>query len=162
MGRLAEISGVRIVQVNEPYEAEYSFIPCAKATLSAGGGSLETTGETDGELAFRKDWLRTRTRTNPDDLRVMHVFDDSMSPTVDHNDIVLVDQSEHAKELVEDKVYAIRWCGELFIKRFKKCPGELLFSGDNEARRYKDVHVRPENPDDFAVIGRILWAGKEL
>ncbi len=161
LGRLADASGLRIVENDVPDESKYVFIPKAKAVLSGGGGSLESSGETESSLAFLRIWIKNK-GTNPKSLKVMSVFDDSMSPTIDDGDIVLVDESECAKKLVEYKIYAIRWRGELFVKRFKKSPGEYWFSSDNEDRSHKDCHIPIGSEEDFAVIGRIIWAGKEL
>ncbi|MFU2208178.1 S24 family peptidase [Solidesulfovibrio sp. C21] len=161
LGRLADACGLRIIEDDEPDETKYVFIPKARTKLAAGGGSLETSGEIEGSLAFLRHWIASK-GANPNNLKVMSVFDDSMSPTIDDGDIVLIDESDDAKKLIEYKVYAIRWRGELYIKRYKKTPDEHLFAGDNERKKHKDVHVPFAGQDDFAILGKILWAGKEL
>ena len=143
-------------------DAEYAFVPRALARPAMGGGSLQTSGETEGALAFRREWISRKTRTSPERLRVMLAEGESMHPTIDNNDIVLVDEGGQGKELIEGRVYVIRKGEEIFVKRFRKGVGELLFMGDNRGTEYHDVKVRPGDEDGFAVIGRVLWAGKEL
>ena len=163
--RYLEALGVRPSEIfSDPLPAgdDYAFIRKARARPTAGGGSLETTGETEGGLAFRRDWLRSRTPAGPERLRVMEVSGDSMAPTINHGDVVLVDESDNARELGEDRVYVVRKGDEIYVKRYHKTPDALLFMGDNRARDYQDVRVVPGETEQFAGIGRVLWAGKEL
>jgi len=141
---------------------EYAFIPRALAKPAAGGGSLETSGETEGCLAFRREWIRHKTSTSPERLRVMTVAGDSMSPTIEDGDIVLVDEGCQGEELQDGRVYVIRKGEEIYVKRYRKGVGCLLFRGDNRDRAYLDVEVKEGDEDGFKVIGRVLWAGKEL
>lgn len=142
--------------------SEYAFIPRALAKPAAGGGSLETSGETEGALAFRREWIGRKTRTSPERLRVMTVVGDSMSPTIEDGDIVLVDEGVKVEELREGRVYVIRKGENIYVKRFRQGIDKYLFMGDNRDRAEKDVIVEMDDCDDFAIIGRALWAGKEL
>lgn len=121
-----------------------------------------TSGETEGALAFRREWISRKTRTSPEKLRVMMVVGESMSPTIGNGDIVLVDEGAQGKELVEGRVYVIRKGEEIYVKRFRKGVGKLMFLGDNRDMDYLDVTVNVGDEDGFKVIGRVLWAGKEF
>lgn len=162
LGRLADAAGLVVTQKSAVTGGDYAFIQIAEAKPSAGGGSLETSGKTEGSLAFRRDWLGSKTRTSPERLRVMFVAGDSMSPTIAHGDVVLVDEGGQGKELSEGKVYVIRKGDEIFVKRYRRGVGKQLFLGDNRETHYNDVEVLPGEEDGFEVIGRVLWAGKEL
>lgn len=162
LGKLVDTAGMVIVAEEDAKGPEYAFVPRALARPAAGGGSLETTGETEGALAFRRAWLERKTPTCPESLRAMEVVDDCMEPTIHPGDIILVDEGAAGKELREDRVYVIRKDDEIFVKRFKKATDSLIFAGDNKAREYKNVVVFPGDEDRFAVIGRVLWAGKEF
>lgn len=143
-----------------PSSGEYAFIRRATARPAAGGGSLETSGETEGGLVFKLSWLKTRTTSSPDRLRIMPVKGASMSPTFEDGDVVLVDEGNTT--LTPDRVYVIRKGDEIYVKRFRKTPDAMLFMGDNRERSYEDVRVLPDEDDGFSVIGRVLWAGKEM
>jgi len=161
LGRILDAAGMRLVVSQEVSSSpDYAFIRKAEARPAAGGGSLETSGETEGGLAFRLDWLKSRTTSSTDRLRIMLVSGDSMSPTFEDGDAVLVDEGNTA--LAPDRVYVIRKGDDIYVKRFRKTPDAMLFMGDNRARDYEDVRVVQGEEDGFAVIGRVLWAGKEL
>ena len=85
-----------------------------------------------------------------------------MSPTIEDGDIVLVDEGCQGEELQDGRVYVIRKGEEIYVKRYRKGVGCLLFRGDNRDRAYLDVEVKEGDEDGFKVIGRVLWAGKEL
>lgn len=142
--------------------SEYAFIPRVLARPAAGGGSLETSGEIEDCLAFRRKWIRRKTSTRPERLRVMAVAGDSMSPTIEDGDIVLVDEGCQGEELQDGRVYVVRKNEEIYVKRYHKGVGCLLFMGDNRDKPFLDVRVEPGEEDGFKVIGRALWAGKEL
>lgn len=163
LGPVLDSLGARLVMPDDPRSlpgTDFTFIPKALARPAAGGGSLETSGEVDGGLVFKRSWLASRTTTNPDSLRIMTVSGDSMTPTFDDGDVILVDEKK--RELMADRVYVVRLGDEIFVKRFRQKPGRWLFMGDNRARDYQDLEIDPASVDGFAVIGRVLWAGKEL
>lgn len=149
LGRLADVCGLRIASIEEAHTPEYAFI-------SIGDGKPER------GLAFRRSWLATRTSTAPEDLRVLPMEGDGMHPTLGPGDMLLVDQGEGAKTLILDKIYVVRMAGHTYVKRFRRAPDRLLFMGDNRERAYEDLEIRSGEEADFAVLGRVLWAGKEL
>ena len=162
VGRILDAAGLRLIEGDSIPEDEYAFIPRALAKPAAGGGSLETSGETEGALAFRREWIGRKTRTSPERLRVMAVVGDSMSPTIEDGDIILVDEGVKVEELREGRVYVIRKGENIYVKRFRQGIDKYLFMGDNRDRAEKDVIVEMDDCDDFSIIGRALWAGKEL
>jgi transcriptional regulator with XRE-family HTH domain len=160
---ILDFLGAKVLFPDQPYTlptSEYVFVSKALAKPAAGGGSLETSGETEGGLVFKLSWLKERTHTSPEHLRIMKVRGSSMSPTFENDDVVLVDEGN--TELNPDRVYVIRKGEEIYVKRYRKTPDALLFIGDNRARDFEDVRVAQGEEDGFAVIGRVLWAGKEL
>ncbi len=138
----------------------FVFVEKAHARPSAGGGSLETGGEPDGVLAFRLDWI-TRKTTDASQLRVMEVMGRSMENTLHNGDQCLV--NERDRELVEDRIYVIRVHDEIYVKRFSRAPGRYLFRGDNRELAYQDIEVDVADESlNWEVVGRVIWAGKEL
>lgn len=162
LGRLADACGLRVMAVEDAASNDYAFIPRAFGSASAGPGAELEPGETERGLAYRKEWLSSRTGSRPEDLRLMPVEGDSMHPTLDHGDMILVDQGDAAKTLILDKIYVVRKGQHLYVKRYRRAPDRLLFMGDNRQRAYEDLEIRPEADTDFAIVGRVLWAGKEL
>ncbi|MFV0421102.1 S24 family peptidase [Oleidesulfovibrio sp.] len=139
---------------------EFVFVAKADARPSAGGGSLQTGAETVERHAFRLDWLLSKTHDTTS-LRLMEVMGRSMEPTLHNGDHVLVNEGD--TYLIEDRVYVVRVQDEIYIKRFARTPGKLLFRGDNRELAYQDIEVDPQDQAcDWTVIGRVIWAGKEL
>jgi phage repressor protein C with HTH and peptisase S24 domain len=90
---------------------------------------------------------------------VIQVAGDSMAPTLDDGDDILVDRGDAAASL-RDGIYVLRLDGALNVKR-------LIV--DRARRR---VSVKSDNPaytswptldlERLDVIGRVVWAGRRL
>lgn len=147
---------------DETATSAYSFVRRVNARPAAGGGSLENTGEEEDLLAFKKEWLQSRTCSSPDSLSVMTVSGLSMTPTLFDGDIVLVDEGHAGKQLVDGRIYIVRKGDETFVKRFRKGIGRLHFLSDNKEMSYLDLDIAENDLNDFAVFGRVLWSAREL
>ncbi len=77
--------------------------PLVEARLSAGTGSLETSGAAPRHYAFRYDFLRRK--GNCSSMALLRVSGDSMQPRVLHNDVALIDQSQC--DLVPGRIFAV-------------------------------------------------------
>ena len=138
-------------------KGKYAFIPYYKVGLSAGHGAAVEYEETDGEMAFRKTWIK-RKGLNINDLVVVRVEGESMGPRLQPGDIVLVDRS---RTVVKDgKVYVIRNGDQLRIKRlFWRYDGELIIRSDNPDPIYRDEIVPKDVVENLYIIGEVIWAG---
>ena len=142
------------------HQDEFLFVDKAEARPSAGGGSLATSASSDGQYAFRLDWVLHKTR-DVNSLKIMEVMGRSMESTLHNGDLCLVNQAD--KDLVEDRVYVVRLDDEIYVKRFSRVPGKYLFRGDNKEFAYQDIEIDPRDESrSWEVIGRVIWAGKEL
>ena len=141
---------------------DYTFVKKVEARPCAGCGTLETSGKEEGRLAFQTKWLKERTASNPSDLSVMTVTGDSMLPAIMNRDIVLVDEGTAGKELRDGGVYVVRADTEIFIKRYRKVFGKLIFLSDNREYSYQDLEIVDSATENFGVIGRVLWAAREV
>ena len=142
------------------HQEEFIFVDKAEARPSAGGGSLATSDSSDGRYAFRLDWILHKTQ-DANSLKIMEVMGRSMESTLHNGDLCLVNQSD--KQLVEDRVYVVRLDDEIYVKRFSRIPGKYLFRGDNRELAYQDIEIDPRDESrSWEVIGRVIWAGKDL
>ena len=142
------------------HQEEFFFVDKAEARPSAGGGSLATSDSSDGRYAFRLDWILHKTQDSKS-LKIMEVMGRSMESTLHNGDLCLVNQSD--KDLVEDRVYVVRLDDEIYVKRFSRIPGKYLFRGDNRELAYQDIEIDPRDESrSWEVIGRVIWAGKDL
>lgn len=144
----------------EQFAEDFVLVEKARARPSAGGGSLETSGEREGAYAFRLDWVMQKT-TDTTRLKIMEVMGRSMENTLHNGDMCLV--NERDRELVEDRIYVIRVHDEIYVKRFSRAPGRYLFRGDNRELAYQDIEVDVTDESlNWEIIGRVIWAGKEF
>jgi phage repressor protein C with HTH and peptisase S24 domain len=94
-------------------------------------------------------------------LSVLSAYGDSMQPTFNDGDILLVDTS--ISELRLDAVYVLAFHGELYIKRIQRRPdGSIAIISDNKV--YDPIIVAATDKETVRVLGRVLWAwnGKRL
>ena len=126
---------------------------------SAGPGAL-----VDGEGAkpyfgFDGRWLKGLTATAPDRLSIIRVEGDSMAPTLNAGDDILVDPGD-CTERLRDGIYVLRMDDALVVKRIALHPigRRVTVQSDNPAY--------PDWPDcdmgEIACIGRVVWAGRKI
>jgi len=139
---------------------EYARVPLYDVHASAGGGAFVAEEAVKDVLVFRKEWIANELRASVKDLAVIFVEGDSMTPTLNPGDILLV--HKHNDEALKDGIYVIRLEDTLLVKRLQRLPGaRLQVSSDNPA--YSVFNVNLTHTDtDFAIIGRVVWAGKRF
>lgn len=153
---VAPTSGGEIIEIGG---RDYAMIPVFDLRLSAGPGAW--LGD-DGEPMFcephRHDWLRSVTNAPIGSLIIARVDGDSMEPTLRNGDHVLLDLTRSKPS--RDGIYGLRWGDDLMVKRISvdMRNGLLSILSDNSAyRTYEDV-----DPNDVAVIGRVVWLGRQV
>ena len=145
---------VEIPPRKKTHPSEFDYVPMAEAHLSAGGGAFVLSEEMSDLFAFRKNWLR-RVASSPANVLLMNVQGDSMFPTIQDGDSVLLDTGR--KHIYDGNIYALRIDDTIVIKRLSLRPGnKILILSDNkdEYQPYeaetKDVHV----------LGQIIWLAR--
>jgi hypothetical protein len=127
--------------------------------VSAGPGALA-----QGELGkpyfgFEERWLKQLTVSTPDKLSIVRVEGDSMAPTLNAGDDILVDLGD-AGERLRDGIYVLRADDALVVKRLALNPmgRRVTVQSDNPA--YPDW---PDcGLDEINCIGRVIWAARRL
>jgi len=124
-----------------------------------GPGPLPETGTRRPYFGFDEQWLRRLTQSAPDRLEVIRVEGDSMSPTLNAGDDILVDLGDTGDRL-RDGIYVLRVDGTLLVKRLAIHPvgRRVTVQSDNPA--YGDL---PDcGLDEIQCIGRVIWAGRKV
>ena len=137
---------------------DYTPIPIYDIRASAGHGSLVEDGEPVAYQVYRKEWLRSLTRSSVEMLAAIEVAGDSMEPTLSNRDLVLVDLSSN--RIVRDSIYVLLYEGELLVKRCQRdlSDGSVLVRSDNQY--YADFKLT--EIDQIQVVGRVIWLGRAL
>jgi len=134
----------------------FDYIPMVEARLSAGGGAFVESEGVKGYYAFRKDWLRS-VATSTKDLVLMRVIGDSMAPTIQEHDTVMVDIGR--RDIREGKVYAIRYDSTIMIKRLVFRPGEKILVISDNRTEYDPYEVATK---DLHIIGQVIFFSRVL
>jgi phage repressor protein C with HTH and peptisase S24 domain len=89
---------------------------------------------------------------------LIRVEGDSMQPTLNDGDDIMVDKGAALKPL-RDGIHVIRIDGVLMVKRLAPAPGgRLSVLSDNPA--YPSWLDR--DPAEVQVVGRVVWVGRRL
>lgn len=139
--------------------AEFAFIPRYAAQASAGhGADTQNCGKPLFSMAFRRYWIKHYLRADPANLAVISVKGDSMDGVLNDRDAILIDLSDVTPT---GGLYVVRLAGDLMVKRVQKMPGgRFLLLSANPA--YKEAEVDPGQEADFAVVGRVVWFGRQI
>ena len=138
-----------------PYEQEFVFIPEVSGKIGAGGGLIPD-NTVEMRIAFRHDWIHRK--GSPQNMSLIRVVGDSMEPTLESGDIVLIDHSRNYVDL-HGGIYAIVVQEEIMLKRLQVLyPSEKIrVISDNS--KYQPVEVEP---DLLKINGKVIWFGREI
>lgn len=140
-----------IPQWKNPDPEMFDYIPMAETKLSAGGGSFVISEDIEGYYAFRKSWL-SAVAASPRKLVLMRVTGDSMSPTIQANDTVLIDIGR--RHITEGMIFAIRFDSTIMIKRLSFRPGgRIMVISDNRA----EYDAYEADMRDLHIIGQVIF-----
>ena len=138
----------------------YAYLPLYDMSASAGGGFCATDQEeVKTLLAFKKDWIHNELLVNPEELFLVHVEGESMTPVLNPGDVILGKKQNGAP--VKDGIHVVRLDDVILVKRVQRLPGgKIKISSDNKA--YEPYTLDLAEIDNFAVIGRVVWAGRRF
>jgi len=138
-----------------PHEDDYALIPQFHVNGSCGDGYMNDHLEIRGGLAFKRDWL-ARMNIDPAQASVIYARGDSMAPTLNDGEVMLIDG--RLVDPQSGKVYVIAVDGDLRVKRlFKRPAGWTLVSDNQDKARYPDEPLA--SLGDIRVLGRVVWRG---
>lgn len=146
----AELSTPKI-----PHEDDYALIPQFHVNGSCGDGYMNDHVEIRGGLAFKRDWL-ARMNIDPAQASVIYARGDSMAPTLNDGEVMLIDN--RTRDPQSGKVYVIEVGGDLRAKRlFNRATGWVIASDNQDKMRYPDEPLH--SLGDIRVLGRVVWRG---
>lgn len=137
---------------------DYVLIERLTFGASAGNGAivLNDLGKTFPVSRELLDRLSLRA----DQLCMVESVGISMLPTIDDRDILLIDKSENARQMIRDgEIYLFTIDSEAYIKRLRREPGQWIMVSDNHELYPPKAIPRGEH---FAIIGRVCWGAREL
>ena len=124
---------------------------------SAGSGFVAEDHSPIENLAFHKKWSRPNLNHGPDHLVLITVEGDSMSPTLEDNDLLLVDSNQQV--CTREGIYLIRMDGNSMVKRLQPTPrGEIQIISDNS--QYPTLTMEKDELSSLSILGRSIWFGR--
>jgi phage repressor protein C with HTH and peptisase S24 domain len=162
--KLARYFGVAESTFGGPADASVppaGLVPVKRVLVraSAGPGALADLERELPYFGFDQRWLKALTASNPEQLTIIRVEGDSMAPTLNDGDDILVDRAG-CSESLRDGIYVLRVEDSLLVKRLAIHPlgRRVTVQSDNPAY--------PDWPDctleDIHCIGRVIWAGRKI
>jgi phage repressor protein C with HTH and peptisase S24 domain len=163
-GKLARYFGISESLLGGPAEttvASQGLVSIKRhpVAVSAGPGAIAAEELGKPYFAFDERWLKSLTSSQPADLSLVRVEGDSMAPTLNAGDDILVDLGDGADRL-RDGIYVLRIDDALVVKRIALNPigRRMTVQSDNPAYPdWPDCGLNDVNP-----IGRVIWSGRRV
>jgi phage repressor protein C with HTH and peptisase S24 domain len=147
-------SNVRAIHPDDKQPDDVVYVQESRISFSAGNGRTANYELIDEEepASYRLSWFQ-KYGINPDRVKRFRVSGDSMEPMLFDRDTILVNMDE--TNIVDNKMYAIRYGDELRVKYLrKKLDGSILLRSINPL--YKEEEVSPALASEhITIIGRV-------
>lgn len=139
-------------------DEQCALIPQFTAKAAAGLGYENAYVESRSTLAVKRDWLRSR-GANPKNLISIYADGDSMWPTINDGDVLLVDRSR--MEPVDKQVFVLAGAEGAIVKRLIQGPmGIWIIRSDNDDN--EDRLPLRNDTNEHRIIGQVIWRGGDL
>ena len=142
-----------------PVANDYITIPRILVDISNNGTSLIVAEQDKENYTFRKSWIHEHLNLQPDHLRMVYIYGDSMTPTLCHNDIILVDTSRRVPS--PPGLFVLFDGIGLVAKRLEYATDDasplIRIVSDNlhyssSERAMEELHI----------VGRVVWLAREI
>jgi phage repressor protein C with HTH and peptisase S24 domain len=143
-------------QIKEDFE-NFVNLPVKNEVTASMGYGVEVVDETQtGTYQFSKKLLRD-IGANPNYSDIIFSAGDSMYPTIEGGDCLVVDKSK--TDIYDGKIYCVRIDGQLYAKRLQKIPPNKIKVISDNKDKYDAFYVdlSQDVNYDFTVIGEVKW-----
>lgn len=123
---------------------------------SAGGGALIIDDETR-LVPFSHETL-DKLGVRAKNARLLNASGDSMRPTIENGEPLLVDIAD--TEVVDGRIYVFTIGDQVLVKRLRRLGSRLLMRADNRDLYPDEEEVPMIEP--VRIIGRVRWVGRSL
>ena len=150
-----------VSDLSDERDEKYAFIPQYSAKAAAGFGHENPHVETLATLAFKRDWLKMK-GLNEKHLIVIYADGDSMWPTINHHDVLLVDESRI--EPSDGQIFVMGNLEGSIVKRLVRSEdGSWIICSDNpDKSKYPNRELSDEEINEHRIFGRVIWRGGDL
>lgn len=147
-------------RVSASVGADYVIIDQYNVVASCGNGAMVGDVAVKGGIAFKRDWIASM-GVNSSNLATIYAQGDSMSPTIEDGQVLLVDKS--ASQPQSTKIYIICIDEQLYIKRLINMYDKWIMRSDNpDKSSYPDIEISADTMSKVDIQGRIVWQAGTL
>lgn len=147
-----------VIEINERFKASKELINLpvrSEVTASMGYGVEVLDEQQTGTYSFSKKLLKD-IGADPNYSDVIFSSGDSMYPTIEGGDCLVVDKSK--TDIYDGKIYCVRIQDKLYAKRLQFLPpNRINVISDNPKYKAFEVDLSKELDYDFAIIGEVKW-----
>lgn len=117
--------------------------------------------ETTRNFVVSRDWVKSVLDADPNQLKLLTIFDDSMKPTLENGDQVILDcKYANNGKVLPDGIYALNIDDQLMVKRLQKLPkGILRIVSDNTSYETFQMNLK-DNTEVISVVGKVVCVRK--
>ncbi|MDO4693544.1 MAG: helix-turn-helix transcriptional regulator [Eikenella sp.] len=146
--------------LDNQYDIEdFVFIPQYDIQAAAGHGRLVGDETPVHAVPFQRHAIERLIGGDASQLAVIAVKGDSMEGVLNDGDLILVNLRE---TMPRDGLYVLRINENLLVKRLQLVPGGVVnVISANESYPAFQIHLN-QTEDDFAVIGKVEWFGRQI
>jgi len=119
--------------------------------------SVTSNKKTTRKLAFRNQWLMLKGLSEKN-LILVYAKGDSMDPTINDGDTLMVDTSN--TQLSDGSIYVISINDQLVVRRIQSTLDGFTLISDN--KEYDKIEISRHQATDLEVVGKVVWLDKEL
>lgn len=137
---------------------ELIHVPLFDPRFPAGEDAFDDIASVLAMRPFDARFIRHELGIAHNDLALLSVVGVSMEPWLHARDVVLADLRDG--DALTEGVHVVRLDGALLMKKLQRLPGKVLrVSSHNTAYEPFDIQGHEPADRDFAVLGRVRWAG---
>ena len=139
------------------------MIPLASVSVSAADGAEPLTTEIARYISYDREWVRRNLGVNPDRLTAITITGDSMIPTLQPGDRLLVARCEGKDMIMDRAIYILRhrYTGIAVKRLYATAGGTLQIRGDNDEAPVGEINLAAEDVE-WQIVARALSVERVL
>ena len=144
---------------SEPVQGGFVMFPRYEIEAGAGPGRNVQSEQVVDFVSFKKEWVQNFLRVPRKNLALLSVKGDSMNPTLNDGDMILVDL--RANRIDDSAIYVLEFDDALLVKRIqRKLDGSVVIKSDNSL--YEPEVLQKDRAVELRIIGRVVWSGRRM
>lgn len=138
-------------------KADADDVPVQKLAFKAAAGHGALIIDDAAEFVRIPRFVLAQARVAPQYARLWEATGHSMKDTINDGDLMLVDVSPSAQQIIEGMIYVFSIGDDAFVKRLRRLGDDVIMISDNR-EMFPEETVPKESP--FRIYGMVRWSSK--